>query len=136
MLESKVIKDVTDTDMSSALIFATEGGTGTAGKSVKIAAAWGQNLADVDLTWDDQNRSLDLGTVVIPFPSIKVSKTVELLHDNNADGEISPGDDLMYRIRVSNVGQVDIGPGVNTIVDDALDKQLTYRDASTSAAQT
>jgi hypothetical protein len=105
-LEGKIITDTADTDMSGALIFATKQGTGQNGTPVRIAACWGQNPAEVGLNRDDQDRSLDLGTVVLPFPTIKVSKTVELLNDNDEDGKISPGDDLLYRIRVSNVGQV------------------------------
>jgi len=125
-LTSLAIEDSTDQDMSGALIFATTPGSGPQGPSVKIAAAWGQNAAYVQLTVDDQARSLDLGTCVLPFPTIHVGKTVTLAQDNDGDGMISPGDVITYDIRVTNVGQVDIPSGSVVIVDNGLDSQLSY----------
>ena len=130
-LRSVVLKDTSDNDMTGALIFATAKGSGPTGTPVNIAAAWGQNAQFVLLTADDQSHSLDLGTCVLPFPTIRVSKTITLAQDNDGDGVISPGDMVTYDIRVTNVGQVNIPSGAVSIVDDGLDSQLTYVPGST-----
>lgn len=85
------IHDHVDHDMTGALIFGVERGTGPTGPGVDIAAAWGQ---DASVSRNKQWISLDLGTVILPFTTVKVSKT--------ADKKIvKVGDVLVYTIRVS-----------------------------------
>jgi uncharacterized repeat protein (TIGR01451 family) len=129
-MNSLVLEDSTTTDMSGALIFATQQGSGQQGPPVNIAVAWGQDAEFVTLTTDDQLRSLDLGTTVLPFPVLHVGKTVSLAHDVDGDGLIGPGDVITYDIRITNVGQIDIPSGVINI-NDILDSQVTYITNST-----
>jgi uncharacterized repeat protein (TIGR01451 family) len=123
-LNSKVIHDWADKDMSGAVIFATKRDSGPTGPQVNIAAAWGQ---DPDRSGNSDESALDLGTMVVPFTAFQAStsKNVELVDDNDNDGEISPGDKIKYTIVVSNVGQQDIPTGGVTI-KDTLDSDVSY----------
>jgi hypothetical protein len=91
-LEGIKIADVKDrrNDMSGALIFATKPGTGVNGTQVDIAAAWGQ---DPSVSEPRQDKSLDLGTVVLPMAGISVFKTAD-------KKVVSPGGLLRYTIRI------------------------------------
>jgi uncharacterized repeat protein (TIGR01451 family) len=113
-LSSNKFVDV-DQDMSGALIFATKPGTGIGGAPVDIAAAWGQ---DPSVSRDMQSISMDLGTVVRPFPRVYATKSV--------DKPIAkPGEVLTYTIKVMNAGQVDL-PGRSLIMLDKLDSMVSY----------
>lgn len=129
-LHSHILRNTNDTDMSGAFIFATARDSGPSGTPVNLAAAWGQDPELVSLSVDDQDRSLDLGTVVLPLPTIRISKSVSLLEDTNG-GMIRPSDVVRYTIRVTNVGLLNIPPGQVLIVDNGLDSQLTYIPNST-----
>jgi uncharacterized repeat protein (TIGR01451 family) len=94
---------------------------------VNIAAAWGQNP---DYSFSNDDYALDLGTVVVPFPSLKVSKHVDLAVDSNGDGVINAGDTVTYTIRVVNQSPRDIAPAAFTVVDPAL-SQMTYISGTT-----
>lgn len=89
--ESIRITDKSDTDMSGAIIFAVKQGEGENGTTVDIAAAWGQ---DPFVSGPRQDISLDLGTVVLPYSGLRVSKTADKV-------AISVGETLRYTIRVS-----------------------------------
>jgi uncharacterized repeat protein (TIGR01451 family) len=121
-LNSRVIQDWNDKDMSGAIIFATKKDSGAEGEQVNFAAAWGQ---DPSKSGSMDESALDLGTLVVPFNGIQVSKQAELVDDNDNNGEISPGDKIMYTIIVSNVGQQDIPTGAVNI-KDTLDAAVTY----------
>lgn len=108
-LQSKMLRDTLDHDMSGAIVFATKTGTGPTGEPVDIAAAWGQDPA---VSRQDQQISLDLGTTVLPFSTIRVKKIVDL-------AVASTGDILTYTITVQNVGQTEIKAGKYSIVDPA-----------------
>lgn len=114
-LRSYKITDPKDDDMSGALIYATKRGSGKSGQGVDIAAAWGQ---DPDVSESRQSISLDLGTVVLPFTGVKVSKTTD-------KEQVAPGQTLRYTIRVSNVGQKLIKGGQLTVYD-SLDTHVAY----------
>jgi uncharacterized repeat protein (TIGR01451 family) len=120
-LRSYKIQDTNDKDMSGALIFATRTGTGRFGPGVDIAAAWGQ---DPDVSEDNQPISMDMGTVVLPFDAVKVSKTTD-------KQVVAPGQTLIYTIKVANVGQKEISAGQLRIFD-TLDKHVTYVPGSMS----
>jgi uncharacterized repeat protein (TIGR01451 family) len=120
-LQSVKIADPTDQDMSGAVIWATVPNSGPTGDPVDIAAAWGQDPA-VSLT--HQSISMDLGTVVVPMTTIKVTKIVDKL-------SAYAGDQLAYTIRVSNVGQREVA--ANTLrIFDTLDKFTSYVAKSTT----
>jgi uncharacterized repeat protein (TIGR01451 family) len=121
-LDSQLIHDETDKDMSGAVIFATRKDSGPTGTQVNFAAAWGQ---DPLRSGSSDESALDLGTMVVPFNGFQASKIVELVDDKDNDGEISPGDKIKYTIVVSNVGQQDIPAGAVTI-KDTLDPAVTY----------
>lgn len=107
----------TKKDMSGALIFATKwDGTLTDtpnpnGIPVDIAAAWGQ---DPSVSTPNQGISLDMGTVVTPFTTIRVSKYASVQ-------SAIPGSRVTYTIRIQNVGQTNIRIGKFQIVDPYLD---------------
>lgn len=109
-----------DQDMSGALLFATLPGSGPTGKQVDIAAAWGQ---DPSVSRDMQSISLDLGTVIRPFPNVRATKSVD-------KPTAAPGETLIYTIKVMNAGQIDI-PGGSMTVFDKLDSAVSYVAGST-----
>jgi uncharacterized repeat protein (TIGR01451 family) len=121
-LDSQVILDKIDKDMSGAIIFATKSGSGPTGTPVNFAAAWGQ---DPDKSGNSDESALDLGTLVVPFTGFQASKIVSLVDDNDNDGQISSGDKIKYTIVASNVGQQDIPTGGVTI-KDTLDPDVSY----------
>jgi uncharacterized repeat protein (TIGR01451 family) len=121
-LQSKIIHDEGDKDMSGAIIFATKPNTGPEGPPVNIAAAWGQDPAR---SGANDESALDLGTVVVPFTTFQANKIAELVDDNDNNGSISPGDTIKYTIRISNVGQVEVPVG-GLIVQDTLDADVSY----------
>jgi uncharacterized repeat protein (TIGR01451 family) len=121
-LNSQVIQDSTDKDMSGAVIFSTRRGSGPTGPQVNFAAAWGQDPAR---SGNSDESALDLGTQVVPFSGFQASKIVSLVDDNDNDGAISPGDKIRYTIIASNVGQQDIPTGGVTI-RDTLDPDVSY----------
>jgi uncharacterized repeat protein (TIGR01451 family) len=105
--QSVMIRDTRDHDMSGAIIFAVERGAGVDGVPVDFASAWGQDPA---VSRDTQAISLDLGTAVLPFPTVRANKVVD-------KKEAAPGDILTYTITVLNVGQSIVRKGAYTIVD-------------------
>lgn len=109
------IGDPRDDDMSGAIIFATEPGTGPTGPGVGIAAAWGQ---DPSVSYQYQGISLDLGTVVLPMSVVQVAKLVN-------KEVVSAGEQMVYTIRISNVGQSIVNAG-ELIVKDTLDEHVSY----------
>lgn len=125
-LQSQIVHDEGDKDMSGAIIFATKPNTGPGGPSVNIAAAWGQDPAR---SGSNDESALDLGTVVVPFTTFQANKIAELVEDNDNSGGISPGDMIRYTILLSNVGQVDVPVG-GLIVKDTLDADVSYVGSS------
>lgn len=107
--QSARLRDTSDTDMSGAIIFATQPNTGPNGIPVDIATAWGQ---DASVSINTQSISLDLGTTIVPFTTIRVKKIVD-------KATASPGDILTYTITIQNVGQTDLKTGTFKIVDPA-----------------
>lgn len=117
-LQSFMIRDTTDHDMSGALIFATKKGSGVDGPAVSFASAWGQDPA---VSRYDQHLSLDLGTTVIPFDKIAGTKT--------GPAKASPGETLEFVISIENFGQTEYEAGDFTVFDD-LPEGMTYIEGS------
>ncbi len=117
-LASVKITDPGDKNMSGALIYATDT-TGNLANPVDIATAWGQDPAITGGPGDTtaQSRSLDLGTLIPALPILEAGKTSQLTTDADADGEISPGDTLLYSISIVNIGQVDLPAGSFNVLD-------------------
>jgi hypothetical protein len=88
-LESIIVTDTTDKDMSGASVWAVKKGQARDGAPVDIALAWGQNPAVSD---PSQELSLDMGTTVPPFTLISAAKTVD-------KPIVNPGEELTYTIR-------------------------------------
>lgn len=107
-------------DMSGALIFATKWDGNAASipdpsaMPVDIASAWGQ---DPSVSTPRQELSLDLGTVTVPFTTVRVSKIAD-------QTSVVPGSNLRYTIRVMNVGQTNVPAGRFKIVDPVLDSSI------------
>jgi len=115
-LESRSYTDTVfkDEDMSGALIYATKQRS-VDSSPVSIAAAWGQDAAR---SGSGDSSALDLGTVVLPFTSVRVKKFMNLYQDVDKNQAYSKGDVVEFVIEVVNVGQVDVEPNTVTIVDD------------------
>ncbi len=94
--------------------------------NVKLAVVWGQDGANSS---SGQVTELDLGTTLIPYPTITAYKSADLIGDFNQDGGIDPGEVLLYTIRVHNSGIVPIDY-INVM--DTLDAQVTYVADSTT----
>ncbi len=109
-LQSRSIYD-TDFNMTGARIYTLNG--------TRLAAIWGQD-ASVGVT---AGPALDLGTAVLPFPSLTAYKTALIIGDYNNNGGLDAGELLEYTIRVHNSG---IYPITNVTLTDTLDSDVTY----------
>lgn len=88
--------------------------------NTKIAVVWGQ---DGSVSSSGAPLELDLGTTLIPYPTLTAYKDWTLVGDFNGNGGIDEGEVIQYSIRVYNSGIVPI----NTVtLTDALDAQVTY----------
>ena len=88
--------------------------------NTRIAVAYGQ---DGGSSSANQPTELDLGTTVLPFPSLVAYKSAALIGDFNNNGGIDPGELLEYTIKVHNSGIV---PIANINLLDTLDANTTY----------
>ena len=123
VLTSTIFMDKNDKDLSGARFFATQTSSITS-TPVSLAAAWGQNAA---FSFSGDNSALDLGTVILPFKSLRVSKSATLVEDKDMNGAVSPGDTLEYVIQVVNTGPtLDIPAQGLTILDDGMPAGVTY----------
>lgn len=92
----------------------------------RLAVVWGQ---DGTRSSTGQPNQLDLGTTIIPYPTITAYKSAELIGDYNGNGGVDPGEVLSYSIRIHNSGIVPIDQ-IN--VRDTLDPQVTYVAGTTT----
>jgi uncharacterized repeat protein (TIGR01451 family) len=122
-LSSTIFRDPRDKDLSGARFFGTKTNSLT-GTPVKITGAWGQNAA---FSGSGDMSAMDLGTVIVPFKDIRVTKSVLLIDDEDKNGAISPGDTLEYTIQVQNVGPgLDIAVGGYTVLDNNMPAGVSY----------
>lgn len=110
-----------DHDMSGAFLFATVPNSGPAGPGVPIAIAWGQ---DPSVSRAVQSISLDLGTVILPFPSLRAAKTADKY-------DVLLGDTLTYTIKIMSAGYHKINAKDITVFDE-LDPMVSYVPNSAS----
>ena len=109
-----------DDDMTGALIYATN----SANELVTVSAAWGQFA---ELSYSSDQYGQDLGTVVVPFHSVKVSSSVSIVNNHE---KCETGRVLEWIVRLVNVGPTDVAPGEVDISQDLPD-HLRYVPGST-----
>ncbi|MFO1531861.1 MAG: SdrD B-like domain-containing protein, partial [Kiritimatiellia bacterium] len=91
---------------------------------VKLAAAWGQD----PLVASAAAPGLDLGTGIPPLPLFTATKVSAMESDNDADGFLSPGDELFYTIYISNNSRA---PVTDFTLKDTLPPGTVYVPNST-----
>lgn len=106
-----------DNDMTGARIYTVDG--------VSLASAWGQVPGEANAG----TPAIDMGTTVLPFPTIDLAKSAEILNDDG-DGEAVPGDTLRYTITITNRG---ISPVDDLVVNDEVPEHTSYVAGSTVA---
>jgi uncharacterized repeat protein (TIGR01451 family) len=110
-LQSQRIYDTSDNDMTGARIWTAD--------ATRIAAAWGQDSGN----GVGGLPAMDLGTTVLPFPSLTAYKSSFILGDYNNNGGLDPGELLEYTVRVHNAGII---PITDIVLEDFLDPDVTY----------
>ena len=107
-------KSTGDADMTGARIYTLDG--------TSLAAAWGQ-IPGLQAA----NPAIDMGTTVLPFPTVDLNKTSDIV-DDDGDGLADPGETIRYTITATNAG---ITPVDNLIVTDTIPDHTTYVAGST-----
>ncbi len=102
-----------DGDQTAMLIY-------TLSTHVMLAAAWGQD----PLTATAGEPGLDAGTAVPPVDVFDVSKSLTLVNDADADGQLGPGERVSYEINIGNTSRAPVPADV--IVQDVLPEDTTY----------
>jgi uncharacterized repeat protein (TIGR01451 family) len=85
----------------------------------KIAAAWGQDPN----TASPGNPAIDVGTTIPPLPTLVAGKDVEVVNDVDGDGQISPGDTILYTIVIQNISLV---PILDVVMSDTVPLHTKY----------
>ncbi|MBO3704992.1 MAG: DUF11 domain-containing protein, partial [Candidatus Accumulibacter sp.] len=116
-LERAKVYDTTDGNQTGMLIYTLTPG-------VTLAAAWGQD----PLTASAGAPGLDVGTGLVPLPLFSAGKNGTLSIDNDANGVVSAGDELLYTINISNTSRA---PVPNLLLTDNLPVDTTYVANST-----
>ncbi len=111
-----------DNDQTGLRVFTrSEGGQ----PPVPLAVAWGE---DPD-TAGPGNPYLDLGTTVLPIRALGLLKEAFLEDDADGDGVTSPGDTLLYELKVINEGTATVH---NVVLADEVPAYTTYVPLSTT----
>jgi len=92
--------------------------------NVKLAGAWGQD----PLTASAAAPGLDVGNGIPPIPLFDAGKNGTLFQDNDGDGFISPGDDILYTIVINNISRAPV-PDIKLV--DNFPANTTYIPNST-----
>ncbi|MBU0678632.1 MAG: DUF11 domain-containing protein [Verrucomicrobia bacterium] len=116
-LEAVAIYDTNDNDQTGARIYTVD--------YTRLATAWGQ---DPD-TSGTGNPYLDMGSAMWPFPTVIPVKEASLYDDVDANGVVSPGDKIQFRIKVTRAVFDDI---VDVVVRDFGMSNATYVANSTT----
>jgi len=103
-----------DRDMTGARIYSLTG--------ARLSSAWGQRP-----DYASGNPALDMGTTILPFPTISLTKSSALTDDVDSDGLIDPGDEVTYTMTMINLGIVDVGS-----VTDETPVHSSYVPSSTT----
>jgi uncharacterized repeat protein (TIGR01451 family) len=94
--------------------------------NISLAAAWGQDPA----TASASAPGLDVGTAVPPVDVFDVSKSLSLVNDSDADGQLSPGERAKYTIDIGNTSRAPVPADI--IVQDIVPEDTTYVSGSTA----
>jgi uncharacterized repeat protein (TIGR01451 family) len=105
-----------DGDQTGMLLYTVDG--------TDIAVAWGQDPSTAGVN----NPYLDLGTTVPPLLGFAAAKGADLVNDADADGQVSPGDTLVYTITIQNISRV---PVPDVVVSDTVPLHTGYVANST-----
>ncbi len=107
--------DASDFDLTGAYFFSAAG--------IPFASVWGQRPnAPAGLP------SIDVGTALVPLPSLQLHKIVELTNDADQSGTLTWGDTLRFEIFSVNNSQQQLDP---TVISDTLPLNVTYLSGST-----
>ena len=98
-----------DADMTGARIYTLDG--------TSLAAAWGQIPG-----LRPGNPAIDMGTTVLPFPTVDLTKTSDIV-DDDGDGLADPGETIRYTITATNAG---ITPVDNLLLSDEVPAHTSY----------
>ena len=90
-----------DRDLTGARFYTLDG--------TRLAAAWGQRPG-----YTGGAPALDMGTTILPFPEILMSKSSVLSTDQDGDGLADSGDEITYTVTMVNLGIVDVSGVVLT----------------------
>lgn len=99
-----------DRDLTGARFYTLDG--------ARLAAAWGQRPNYVAGT-----PALDMGTTILPFPEILITKSSVLSDDQDGDGLADAGDEILYTITMENLGIVDVS---NVLLTDETPAHTGY----------
>ena len=109
-LEEVPISDP-DHNLTGAYLFIDDG--------TPFVAVWGQ-----DQSADPALPSIDIGTSIVPLPSLLVKKTVgPFVKDADCSGSITLGDTIQYKVEYLNNT---LDPVANIIIEDDLPPEVTY----------
>ena len=115
-LEETPIVDPTNTyDMTGAFIFTTDG--------TPFVSVWGQRDGAPDAT-----PSIDVGTSVVPLPSLLLQKTFRIKDDVDCTGTVTLGDTVEFKLQYFN-NTANLVRSV--IISDTLPSAVTYVPNST-----
>ena len=115
-LGSYKIFDNSDNDQTAMRIYSVDG--------TDLSSVWGN---DPDAA-SAGSPYLDMGYALMPLPMLLPDKSAGLSYDADGDGGISPGDSLIYSVRVTRVGidivedviLFDAGPDLATYVTNSV----------------
>ena len=105
-----------DHDMSGSFLFTRDG--------TPFIAVWGQ-----DSSADPALPSIDIGTSVVPLPSLALQKTMVLFEDTDNSETITWGDVVKFTLRAYNNT---INPLPNGVLEDRLPNTVTYVPGSST----
>ncbi|MCB2223439.1 MAG: DUF11 domain-containing protein, partial [Actinobacteria bacterium] len=103
-------------DMTGARLYSLTG--------ARLSSAWGQRPDYVPA-----DPALDMGTTILPFPTITIAKTSVLAVDVDEDGVADAGDVIRYTMSMENLGIVDVG---SVVLTDETPDHTTYVAGSTT----
>ncbi|MCB0154035.1 MAG: DUF11 domain-containing protein, partial [Anaerolineae bacterium] len=105
-----------DHDLTGAYLYTTDG--------VRFAAVWGQ-----DQSAPPAEPSIDVGTGIVPIPSLLLQKTVgPLSQDVDCTGSVTLGDIIQYKVEYLNNS---VSPITNIVIEDHLPPEVRYLAGST-----
>ena len=105
-----------DHDLTGARFYTLDG--------TRLAAAWGQRP---DYTAGEP--ALDMGTTILPFPELILTKSSAISDDVDGDGLADAGDEITYTVTMHNLGIVDVS---NVLLTDDTPANTTYVPSSTT----